>query len=246
MNLLSDFSPTMRQRASSYVAQIKEQKLSFKSERKNGRSRLSVITKIQGSYNYKVELLIDMEENTLLDSECSCPVGDFCKHGAALAIFLQKAENRHVLAKYSPNSSEYTDMMEQQWLKTYQKLLEQVQKIKSHFVMIYILKDEEQLSFKLYKTKRNKQGEIIDTDPYTLFDNIIYQRLSLAEEERQLFYPLYEINRMQRSYNYSNILEVNGLLRQHFTKLIEAQIVYFQDLLKKPLQWIEQPCQLHI
>lgn len=246
MNLLSDFSPTMRQRASSYVAQIKQQNLSFKSVHKNGRLRLSVMTEIQGSDDYEVELLIDMESKTLLDSECSCPVGDFCKHGAALAIFLQKAENRHVLAKYSPNSSEYTDMMEQQWLKTYQKLLEQVQKIKSHFVMIYILKDEEQLRFKLYKTKRNKQGEIIDTDPYTLFDNIIYQRLTLAEEERQLFYPLYEINRMQRSYNYSNILEVNGLSRQHFTKLIEAQIVYFQDLLKKPLQWIEQPYQLHL
>lgn len=49
---------------------------------------------------------------------------------------------------------------------------------------------------------------------------------------------------MQRSYNYSNILEVNGLSRQHFTKLIDAQVVYFKDLLKQPLQWMEQPCQL--
>lgn len=123
MNLLSKFSHTMRQRASSYVTQIKGQNLSFKDEQKNGRLHLSVSSKIRGSDNYDVKLLIDMTSKTLIDSKCSYPVGDFCKHGAALASFLQKTHNRHILAKYSSDSAEYADMMEQQWLQTYQKLL---------------------------------------------------------------------------------------------------------------------------
>lgn len=212
MNLLSDFSPTMRQRAGTYVTQIKQQNLSFKSVHKNGRLRLSVMTEIQGNDDYEVELLIDMDSKTLMDSDCSCPVGDFCKHSAALATFLQKPSNHHILSAYLENSTEYTDMMEQQWLQTYQKLLAQTQKVKAHAVMIYILKDsEKELSLKIYKTKRNKLGEITDTDPYTSFDNIIYQRLKLSDEERQLFYPLYEINRINRNYNYTHILDVDGL-----------------------------------
>lgn len=117
--------------------------------------------------------------------------------------------------------------------------------MKAHAVMIYILKDsEKELSLKIYKTKRNKLGEITDTDPYTSFDNIIYQRLKLSDEERQLFYPLYESNRLNRSYHYSNILEINGLSCQYLKKLVDAQVVYFKDLLKQPLVWAEQICQL--
>lgn len=117
--------------------------------------------------------------------------------------------------------------------------------MKAHAVMIYILKDsEKELSLKIYKTKRNKLGEITDTDPYTSFDNIIYQRLKLSDEERQLFYPLYESNRLNRSYHYSNILEINGLSCQHLKNLVDAQVIYFKDLLKQPLAWAEQICQL--
>lgn len=132
MNLLSKFSHTMRQRASSYVRQIKGQNLSFKDEQKNGRLHLSVSSKIRGSDNYDVKLLIDMTSKTLIDSKCSCPVGNLCKHGAALATFLQKLSNHHILSAYLENSTKYTDMMEQQWLQTYQKLLAQTQKVKAH------------------------------------------------------------------------------------------------------------------
>jgi uncharacterized Zn finger protein len=47
--------------------------------------RIVVSAKIKGHHYYNTTIIYDIQRDSLVSTQCSCPVGFNCKHGAALA-----------------------------------------------------------------------------------------------------------------------------------------------------------------
>ena len=78
---LSNFSYTAVQRSLEYLSHIDYSTIQFTPHHGN----IMMSTKIKGTYYYHTHIIYSPAKNAIIGSECSCPVSDYCKHGAALA-----------------------------------------------------------------------------------------------------------------------------------------------------------------
>lgn len=78
---LSHFSYSAVQRSLEYLSHIDYSTIQFTPHHGN----IMMGAKIKGTYYYHTHIIYSPAKNAIIGSECSCPVSDYCKHGAALA-----------------------------------------------------------------------------------------------------------------------------------------------------------------
>ena len=78
---LSIFDQATIQRSYDYVQQIDSNTITLA----DSHSRVIMSAKIAGSHYYTTTIIYDIQRDKLVSTQCSCPVGFNCKHGAALA-----------------------------------------------------------------------------------------------------------------------------------------------------------------
>ena len=92
MQFLSRFSAAAIQRSLNYMDKIDLETIEFFKE---GVS-ISMYAQIEGTDYYDTVITYNSQQDRLTDSDCSCPVGYDCKHGAALArLFYQDYREKY-------------------------------------------------------------------------------------------------------------------------------------------------------
>ena len=87
-HILKDFDHKTIARSVEYAIQISPADLTYE-KKPNG--EMNVIALIRGQFKYETELQYD-QKGYLKEAFCSCPVGYYCKHGAALARFVYQQQ----------------------------------------------------------------------------------------------------------------------------------------------------------
>lgn len=178
---------------------------------------------VEGGDYYHTKITCNTKFNQLIKSECSCPVGKNCKHGAALAQlfydnFLEDFSNNVVPSiktnnpASSPASSNINATQALSWLNNLSTHLNATPNTKKEIAspFIYELQQEQQLSLTLYKIRRNKANEIREQKTYTNFDNIVLHRIAMPHAERHAFLPIYSHHYSQKKdTNYHSYYEPN-------------------------------------
>ncbi|HNN29798.1 MAG TPA: SWIM zinc finger family protein, partial [Agitococcus sp.] len=217
--LQSLFDYTAIQRSRNYLTQIDQGSidLSYTSDT----ATLSAV--VEGGDYYHTKITYSTKSKQLIKSECSCPVGKNCKHGAALAQlfygnFLEDFSN-NVVPSIKPNnpasstaSSNIAATQALSWLNNLSTHLNATPNTKKEIAspFIYELQQEQQLSLTLYKVRRNKANEIREQKTYTNFDNIVLHRIAMPHAERHAFLPIYSHHYSQKKdTNYHSYYEPN-------------------------------------
>lgn len=89
-NLLHKFNSQTISRSLEYVSRIDLESL----ERTETAQTTQLQAHIKGTKKYHTRIAFHKASQRIIQSDCSCPVGSFCKHGAALARLLQAQEKQ--------------------------------------------------------------------------------------------------------------------------------------------------------
>ena len=257
--LQSLFDYTAIQRSRNYLTQIDQGSidLSYTSDT----ATLSAV--VEGGDYYHTKITYSTKSKQLIKSECSCPVGKNCKHGAALAQlfygnFLEDFSN-NVVPSIKPNnpasstaSSNIAATQALSWLNNLSTHLNATPNTKKEIAspFIYELQQEQQLSLTLYKVRRNKANEIREQKTYTNFDNIVLHRIAMPHAERHAFLPIYSHHYSQKkdtnyhSY-YEPNLNISHLPLTDLQNLISHAECYWHDS-KTPLSYSQTSYQLQL
>lgn len=217
--LQSLFDYTTIQRSRNYLTQIDQGSIDLSYT--NDTATLSAV--VEGGDYYHTKITYSTKSKQLIKSECSCPVGRNCKHGAALAQlfynnFLENfSDNVVPFVKpnnpaSSPASSNIAATQALSWLNNLSTHLNATPNTKKEIAspFIYELQQEQQLSLTLYKVRRNKANEIREQKTYTNFDNIVLHRIAMPHAERHAFLPIYSHHYSQKKdTNYHSYYEPN-------------------------------------
>ncbi|HNG46263.1 MAG TPA: DEAD/DEAH box helicase [Agitococcus sp.] len=257
--LQSLFDYTAIQRSRNYLTQIDQGSidLSYTSDT----ATLSAV--VEGGDYYHTKITYSTKSKQLIKSECSCPVGRNCKHGAALAQlfynnFLEDFSNNVVPSiktnnpASSPASSNIAATQALSWLNNLSTHLNATPNTKKEIAspFIYELQQEQQLSLTLYKVRRNKANEIREQKTYTNFDNIVLHRIAMPHAERHAFLPIYSHHYSQKkdtnyhSY-YEPNLNISHLPLTDLQNLISHAECYWHDS-KIPLSYSQTNYQLQL
>lgn len=112
-NLLYNFDSQTISRSHNYVGQIKRDNL----ERVETTDNIQLTAYIKGTQTYRTVIIYNKHSKRITTSDCSCPVGEFCKHGVALARLLHAQESE------SSNSTGQLLLKDQQFV---QDLMQQI------------------------------------------------------------------------------------------------------------------------
>ncbi|HMY27837.1 MAG TPA: DEAD/DEAH box helicase [Agitococcus sp.] len=257
--LQSLFDYTAIQRSRNYLTQIDQGSidLSYTSDT----ATLSAV--VEGGDYYHTKITYSTKSKQLIKSECSCPVGRNCKHGAALAqlFYNNFLENfsHNVTPFVKPNnpasstaSSNIAATQALSWLNNLSTHLNATPNTKKEIAspFIYELQQEQQLSLTLYKVRRNKANEIREQKTYTNFDNIVLHRIAMPHAERHAFLPIYSHHYSQKkdtnyhSY-YEPNLNISHLPLTDLQNLISHAECYWHDS-KIPLSYSQTSYQLQL
>ncbi|HNC85887.1 MAG TPA: DEAD/DEAH box helicase [Agitococcus sp.] len=257
--LQSLFDYTAIQRSRNYLTQIDQGSidLSYTSDT----ATLSAV--VEGGDYYHTKITYSTKSKQLIKSECSCPVGRNCKHGAALAQlfynnFLENFSD-NVVPLVKPNNpttntatSNIAATQALSWLNNLSTNLNAAPSTKKEVPspFIYELQQEQQLSLTLYKVRRNKANEIREQKTYTNFDNIVLHRIAMPHAERHAFLPIYSHHYSQKkdtnyhSY-YEPNLNISHLPLTDLQNLISHAECYWHDS-KIPLSYSQTSYQLQL
>ena len=89
-NLLHKFNSQTISRSLEYVSRIDLESL----ERTETAQTTQLQADIKGTKKYHTRIAFHKASQRIIQSDCSCPVGSFCKHGVALARLLQAQEKQ--------------------------------------------------------------------------------------------------------------------------------------------------------
>ncbi|HNA20992.1 MAG TPA: hypothetical protein PLN40_06220, partial [Agitococcus sp.] len=257
--LQSLFDYTAIQRSRNYLTQIDQGSidLSYTSDT----ATLSAV--VEGGDYYHTKITYSTKSKQLIKSECSCPVGRNCKHGAALAQlfynnFLENFSD-NVVPLVKPNNpttntatSNIAATQALSWLNNLSTNLNAAPSTKKEVPspFIYELQQEQQLSLTIYKVRRNKTNEIREQKTYTNFDNIVLYRIAMPHAERHAFLPIYSHHHGQKkdaNYHtyYEPNLNINHLPLIDLQNLISHAECYWHDS-KIPLSYSQTSYQLQL
>ena len=199
---LSRFSQVTIQRSVNYVQNIDLETLDIMTD---GNTTIAY-AQIEGTDYYDTTIYYHSLLGRLTETDCSCPVGDNCKHAAALARFFYAEHLQHASLNSGLNTNPKESSASSQdirdaknWLTDFKKHLVEVQPDlhsaaaqQNHLIYIFDKKNQgHKISLQVQKVRRNKKGEIRDANLYTSYDNILNQRLKLSETARALFIQIY-------------------------------------------------------
>lgn len=237
---LSIFNPATIQRSYDYLQQIDTKTITLAEN--NG--RVIMAAKIKGGRYYTTTIIYDIQRDSLVSTQCSCPVGVNCKHGAALAQlfyedylddFLDDFLNGVIQTSQSKNApppqQNPTDKQALHWLNEFKRTLASTptppkEKAKQ---FIYVLKQQTKLSVDVLKVKRNKAEEITESKTYTQFENIISHKIAIPKHERLLFSQIYSYAQTNKSAYYSSSLDVTHIPLAHLKNLMASGDCYWQN-----------------
>lgn len=257
--LESLFDYTTLQRSRNYLTQIEQNSIDLTYT--NDTATLFAV--IEGGDYYHTKITYSTKSKQLIKSECSCPVGRNCKHGAALAQlfyndFLEDFSDNVVPLVKANNpatntaSSNIAATQALSWLKELSTNLNAAPSTKKEVPspFIYELKQEQQLNLTLYKIRRNKANEIREQKTYTNFDNIVLHKIAMPHAERHAFLPIYSHHYSQKkdtnyhSY-YDPNLNISHLPLTDLQNLISHAECYWHDS-ETPLSYSQTSYQLQL
>ena len=257
--LESLFDYTTIKRSQNYLTQIDQDSLDLTYT--NDTATLFAV--VEGGDYYHTKITYNTKSKQLIKSECSCPVGRNCKHGAALAQlfyndFLADFSD-NVVPLVKPNNpttntatSNIAATQALSWLNNLSTNLNAAPSTKKEVPspFIYELQQEQQLSLTIYKVRRNKTNEIREQKTYTNFDNIVLYRIAMPHAERHAFLPIYSHHHGQKkdaNYHtyYEPNLNINHLPLIDLQNLISHAECYWHDS-KTPLSYSQTSYQLQL
>ena len=255
---LAIFEQATIQRSYDYLQQIDSNTITFA----DSHNRVIMSAKITGNHSYKTTIIYDIQRDSLVNTQCSCPVGFNCKHGAALAQifyedflddFLDNFLNGVIQTSQSKNApsptQNSTDKQALYWLNEFKRTLANTptppkEKAKQ---FIYVLKQQIKLTVDILKVKRNKAEEITESKTYTQFDNITSHKIAIPKHERLLFSQIYSYAQANKNYDYySSALNITHIPLAYFKNLMDSGDCYWQNYQhSQPLTWSPLAYQLH-
>lgn len=251
---LSRFSQITIQRSSSYVQHIDVDTLDIITE---GNTTIAY-AQIEGTDYYDTTIQYHSGLDRLVDADCSCPVGDNCKHAAALARYFYQAYLNKAGSGTQSRISAQAEQQEQklaeaeQWLNQFKShvmdsgILEKANSQKSQ--LVYVLEPDpntQKVVIFVHKVRRNSKGEIRDASPYHSYENIINQRLKLGNIERNLFLQLHYFSKLNTApFQYSHSLELSQVPQHILKQLVERGTAYWKSHQQQALSWTEQSYDL--
>lgn len=236
---LSIFNYTTVKRSSEYIGNIDYTTIEISQQN----NHIVMSAEIEGSGYYHTVIVYDVSRDTIVRSQCTCPVGLNCKHGAALAQlfyndFLDTVAIPHKtpikpIQNIQQLSQQNTETQALSWLNSFKQTVENTPPPKKENAkqFIYILQQDSKLMLDVLKVKRNKNGEIQQSKSYITFDNIISQKIAIPKDERLLFAQIYAYANTQRQdtyYDYSS-LTITHIPIEHFKRFIEGSECYWQN-----------------
>lgn len=249
---LSRFNQATIQRSVNYVQNIDLETLDIMTE---GNTTIAY-AQVEGTDYYDTTIHYHSLLDRLTETDCSCPVGNNCKHAAALARFFY-TEHLHRTPLNSGQNSSPKEKQEnnqllreaQNWLTNFKKYLGEAQPSlntaaaqQNH--LIYILNQKmhsHKIELEVQKVRRNKKGEIRDANQYTSYDNILNQRLKLSESARAIFVQIYFYAKLNESLDHFNgHLDFSGMSLPQFKNIIDSGLVYWQQHQNPALQWTDE------
>jgi superfamily II DNA or RNA helicase len=248
--ILKDFDHKTIARSKEYVNQIRPTDLAYT---KHTNGAMKVIAFVRGQYEYETELQYD-HQGTLDEAYCSCPVGYFCKHGAALAqvVYRQQLETQEAERKdlFIKNSTHQQLQNEANiWLESLAKDIQPEKKQLEGFIFVYVInyppnRQTKQIGIELYKVRRIKSGEIREAKLYTDYDNIIRQRIKTSPRERELVARLHSYYQSASFYHFNKPILLQGLSQSLLRDVIETECCYWQSYEHAALTWSAQSYDL--
>ena len=220
-------------------------------------------SKVQGVKLYSQKITIsDLNNNILINGECSCPVGIACKH--IVAVLYKIIDDSSLLYKpYDSNKVEIiyeedeVEKIENLWIDSLKKIdkKEIVEDIKTtKEFLIYRLFGESNDDVKFYKSKilkngNRSKGSKISKDNLFEYFNSKYSYSYLTPNDKDIIEMLSKLsnsnNESEYYYYYGDIkTKFKGLYGGiTFKKLIKTNYAYFKDS-QIPLTYIDKPKEL--
>ena len=255
MEFLSRFSTVTIQRSANYIQQIDPNSLDLFDDGKNK----VLYAQIEGSDYYDTTITYSVKNDRLIDTDCSCPVGDHCKHAAALArFFYQNYRHQFQNVKAAVTAQTAQNIPHSQathWLNDFKNYLQRTESPPSHNsnsnLLIYILNlsSRNTLTAEVRKTRLNLSGSFAKSALYTSYDNILHQRLSLDKIQRDLFQQLYVYSQLNAIQHYSygqDKLDISTINLEHLKKLVQSGTAYWSSEKNPALTWSDQCYQIKL
>ena len=245
---LARFDTATLQRSISYVSKIDLKSLEMYQDRQN----VVVEARIMGSYRYDTTLIYSPLKQSIIDTDCSCPVGYNCKHAAALARYFYDRQNLGQINSNQPeqNSQQKAHHTAKVWLDQFKQQLAQVKtETQSQHQLIYVFQPKhhtQQLQIAIYKVRRNKDGQIRDTTPYVSYDNVLNERLKVSAEEKKIFSHLYFFAKLNfpNAHYYPPTWDISGIYQEQLKTAIQSGSCYALDAKNLALNWTDDSYQL--
>lgn len=248
--LLKKFDAPTIQRSQQYVYQFHSVVMHHASDG----AKISIRARVSGSASYQTN--VQIVNQSVYDASCSCPVGYYCKHAAALIQQMwhqQRLDTSSERAASPAAQSAETESEKtvQRWLEALQRGLEArpeqvVREADDQSSLIYLLSEQYPDSrqtghwLKIEQVSRKKNG-MVSYHSWTKYDsqsslkNISYIDLSIiqrlaAHRKRMAFY--------------SDGMSVKDMHAELLKQMAQTQRLYWHTDKNQPLQWQETPCRL--
>ncbi len=150
----------------------------------------------------------------------------------------------HQVSKTSNNPAHHTAKT---WLNQFRQQLAQIKSSNtiSNHQLIYIFQPKNhsnKLQLSVYKVRRNKDGQIRDTTPYTSYDNVLNGRLKVSNEEKKIFNHLYFFAKLNfnNAHYYPSTWDISGIYQEQLKTAITSGDCYSLNVSQSALAWSDE------
>lgn len=133
------------------------------------------------------------------------------------------------------------------WLNQFRQQLAQIKSSStiSNHQLIYIFQPKNhsnKLQLSVYKVRRNKDGQIRDTTPYTSYDNVLNGRLKVSNEEKKIFNHLYFFAKLNfnNAHYYPSTWDISGIYQEQLKTAITSGDCYSLNVSQSALLWSDE------
>ncbi len=149
--------------------------------------------------------------------------------------------------QFSTTSSSPTHHTAKTWLNQFRQQLAQIKSSNtiSNHQLIYLFqpkKNSAKLQLSVYKVRRNKDGQIRDTTPYTSYDNVLNGRLKVSNEEKKIFNHLYFFAKLNfnNPHYYPSAWDISGIYQEQLKTAIASGDCYSLNVSQSALSWSDE------
>jgi len=154
------------------------------------------------------------------------------------------ASSTHQVSKTSNNPAHHTAKT---WLNQFRQQLAQIKSSNtiSNHQLIYIFQPKNhsnKLQLSVYKVRRNKDGQVRDTTPYTSYDNVLNGRLKVSNEEKKIFNHLYFFAKLNfnNAHYYPSTWDISGIYQEQLKTVITSGDCYSLNVSQSALSWSDE------